>query len=58
MTAYIMRDVLRHAAGTVTWVTPRVHAGRGDLGLRPALAPMEGPNLEAQARRASGPIEP
>ena len=49
----------QYAAGDITWSALRergfdsyvqVLAGLGDLGLRPPVAPMEGPNLEARKR--------
>ena len=52
----MLRD---YAAGEVTWTTLRergfdnyleVLAGLGELGLRPPIAPMDGPNREARAR--------
>jgi hypothetical protein len=57
LTTHVTRDELRaYAAGTLSWATLRsrgvtyydVLAGLGDLGLRPPLAPMEGPNVEAR----------
>jgi hypothetical protein len=48
-----------YAAGLVTWRTlqergfdnyVQVLAGLGELGLRPPIAPMEGPNVEARTR--------
>jgi hypothetical protein len=59
LTSRVTRDELRaYAAGTLSWATLRsrgvtyydVLAGLGDLGLRPPLAPMEGPNVEARER--------
>jgi hypothetical protein len=55
------RDKLirQYAAGEVTWAMLRqrgienyrdVLAGLGGLGLRPPMAPMEGPNVEARTR--------
>ena len=47
----------QYAAGEVTWTSVRgrgidsyreVLAGLGELGLRPPVAPMEGPNAEAR----------
>jgi hypothetical protein len=53
-------DLLRdYAAGEVSWRALReqgfedyiqVLAGLGELGLRPPLAPMEGPNVAARER--------
>lgn len=49
----------RYAAGDVTWTSLRargiesyreVLAGLGELGLRPPVAPMDGPNVEARRR--------
>jgi hypothetical protein len=49
----------RYAAGGISWSTLRelgfdnyldVLAGLGELGLRPPIAPMEGPNVEARRR--------
>ncbi len=49
----------RYAAGEITWQSLRrrgienyldVLGGLGDLGLRPPIAPMEGPNVEARMR--------
>jgi hypothetical protein len=51
--------IRQYAAGEITWHASRergfenyveVLAGLGELGLRPPLAPMEGPNLEARRR--------
>jgi hypothetical protein len=51
--------IRRYAAGDVTWHTLRergfedyvqVLGALGELGLRPPVAPMEGPNLEARER--------
>jgi hypothetical protein len=51
--------IRQYAAGEITWHALRergfenyveVLAGLGELGLRPPLAPMEGPNLEARRR--------
>ncbi len=51
--------VRRYAAGTITWHELRergfedyvqVLAALGELGLRPPVAPMEGPNVEARRR--------
>lgn len=51
--------IRRYAAGEVTWHELReqgfdnyldVLAGLGELGLRPPMAPMEGPNVEARQR--------
>jgi hypothetical protein len=59
LATHIARDELRaYAAGTLAWAMLRsrgvtyhdVLAGLGDLGLRPPLAPMEGPNVEARER--------
>jgi hypothetical protein len=59
LTTQVTRDELRaYAAGTLAWATLRsrgvtyldVLAGLGDLGLRPPLAPMEGPNVKARER--------
>ena len=56
------RDTLirQYAAGEITWALLRqraglenyrdVLAGLGELGLRPPIAPMEGPNVEARTR--------
>ena len=53
-------DLIRHyAAGDISWHTLRergfdnyvqVLAGLGELGLRPPIAPMEGPNVVARQR--------
>lgn len=49
----------QYAAGEITWTSLRgrgldnyrgVLAGLGELGLRPPVAPMEGPNVEARRR--------
>jgi hypothetical protein len=49
----------QYAAGEITWALLRqrglenyrdVLAGLGGLGLRPPMAPMEGPNVEARTR--------
>lgn len=49
----------QYAAGEITWTSLRgrgienyrnVLAGLGNLGLRPPVAPMEGPNVEARLR--------
>jgi len=49
----------RYAAGGITWHSLQergfdnyveVLAGLGELGLRPPVAPMEGPNVEARRR--------
>ena len=49
----------RYAAGEITWTSLReqgfenyrdVLAGLGELRLRPPIAPMEGPNVEARER--------
>jgi hypothetical protein len=49
----------QYAAGDITWALLRqrglenyrdVLAGLGGLGLRPPIAPMEGPNVEARTR--------
>jgi hypothetical protein len=59
MTSHLTRDELRgYAGGTLGWATLRsrgmaygeVLAGLGELSLRPPLAPMEGPNVEARKR--------
>ena len=51
--------IRQYAAGEITWHALRqrglenyrdVLAGLGELGLRPPLAPMEGPNVEARVR--------
>lgn len=51
--------IRRYAAGEIAWSTLRerglqnyadVLAGLGRLGLRPPVAPMDGPNLEARER--------
>jgi len=51
--------IRQYAAGAITWSTLRergvdnyvdVLAGLGRLGLRPPVAPMEGPNREARER--------
>ncbi len=51
--------IRQYAAGEVSWHTLRergfddyvqVLAGLGELGLRPPIAPMEGPNREARER--------
>ena len=51
--------IRRYAAGEVTWHTLRergfedyvqVLGALGELGLRPPIAPMEGPNVEARRR--------
>jgi hypothetical protein len=51
--------IRRYAAGEITWRALRergfvnyveVLAGLGELGLRPPVAPMEGPNVEARRR--------
>ncbi len=51
--------IRRYAAGEVTWRSLQEHgfadyvevlAGLGELGLRPPVAPMEGPNVEARRR--------
>ena len=48
-----------YAAGDISWTSLRgqgienyrdVLAGLGELGLRPPVAPMEGPNVEARRR--------
>ncbi len=55
------RDALirQYTAGDISWHALRergfedyiqVLAGLGDLGLRPPVAPMEGPNVEARKR--------
>nr|WP_294505282.1 hypothetical protein [uncultured Rhodopila sp.] len=55
------RDALirQYAAGDITWHTLRergfedyvqVLGALGELGLRPPMAPMEGPNVEARER--------
>jgi hypothetical protein len=52
----------QYAAGEITWTSLRgrgienyrdVLAGLGELGLRPPVAPMEGPNVEARKRGRS-----
>ncbi len=49
----------QYAAGDITWTSLRglgienyrdVLAGLGELGLRPPVAPMDGPNVEARLR--------
>ncbi len=49
----------QYAAGQITWTSLRgrgfenyraVLAGLGELGLRPPVAPMDGPNVEARLR--------
>jgi hypothetical protein len=54
--------IRQYAAGEITWSTLRergienyleVLAGLGKLGLRPPIAPMEGPNVEARRRARS-----
>jgi hypothetical protein len=51
--------IRQYAAGEITWSTMREHgidnyvdvlAGLGRLGLRPPVAPMDGPNREARER--------
>jgi hypothetical protein len=51
--------IRQYAAGEMTWRALRergfadyveVLAGLGELGLRPPVAPMEGPNVEARRR--------
>jgi hypothetical protein len=51
--------IRRYAAGEITWSLLRqkgfdnyrhVLAGLGELGLRPPVAPMEGPNVAARER--------
>jgi len=51
--------IRQYAAGEITWHSLRergfdnyveVLAGLGELGLRPPMAPMEGPNVEARVR--------
>lgn len=51
--------IRQYAAGEITWHALRtrgfedyieVLAGLGELGLRPPIAPMEGPNVEARRR--------
>jgi hypothetical protein len=51
--------IRQYAAGEITWHTLRergfdnyvdVLAGLGRLGLRPPVAPMDGPNVEARQR--------
>jgi hypothetical protein len=53
------RDAIRaYAAGALSWSELRtrglnyveVLGGLGELGLRPPIAPMEGPNVEARRR--------
>lgn len=52
----------QYAAGSITWNSLRelgfenyrdVLAGLGNLGLRPPIAPMDGPNVEARQRGRS-----
>ena len=60
MTQNKQEKLLRqYAAGGITWMALRtkgienyrdVLAGLGGLGLRPPVAPMEGPNVEARRR--------
>jgi hypothetical protein len=60
MTEDERHNLLRqYAAGEITWVLLRereienyrdVLAGLGELGLRPPMAPMEGPNVIARLR--------
>jgi hypothetical protein len=60
MTADEKEALLRqYAAGDITWTSLRgrgidnyrdVLAGLGELGLRPPVAPMEGPNVEVRRR--------
>jgi hypothetical protein len=54
--------IRQYAAGGITWHALRergfddyvqVLAGLGELGLRPPVAPMEGPNVEARRRGRS-----
>ncbi|HZZ61574.1 MAG TPA: hypothetical protein VFE63_10405 [Roseiarcus sp.] len=51
--------IRQYAAGEITWRTMRergfdsyldVLAGLGELGLRPPVAPMDGPNVAARRR--------
>jgi hypothetical protein len=51
--------IRQYAAGEIAWATLQtrgfgnyieVLAGLGELGLRPPIAPMEGPNREARER--------
>lgn len=51
--------IRQYAAGQITWHELRergfdtyveVLSGLGELGLRPPMAPMEGPNVEARQR--------
>lgn len=53
------RLLRQYAAGEITWSSLRllgfenyldVLGGLGDLGLRPPVAPMEGPNVDARQR--------
>ena len=53
------RLIRQYAAGEITWRTLRMRgiesyldvlAGLGRLGLRPPVAPMEGPNVAARQR--------
>ena len=63
MTSSERQDLLRqYAAGVVTWHALRergfenyvqVLGGLGELGLRPPIARMEGPNVEARMRGRS-----
>jgi hypothetical protein len=63
MTSNEHEDLLRqYAAGVVTWHALRergfenyvqVLGGLGELGLRPPMARMEGPNVEARRRGRS-----
>ena len=59
MTEQEEKLIRRYAAGKITWHTLRergfenyldVLASLGDLGLRPPIAPMTGPNVEARRR--------
>ena len=62
-----------YAAGEISWTSLRgrgienyrdVLAGLGELGLRPPIAPLEGPNVEARRRgraflrQALKPVQP
>jgi hypothetical protein len=53
------RLLRQYAAGEITWSSLRLRGfenyldvlgGLGDLGLRPPVAPMEGPNVDARQR--------
>jgi hypothetical protein len=59
MTDHEERLLREYAAGDISWSSLRrrgfenyrdVLAGLGALGLRPPVAPMEGPNVEARRR--------